>query len=355
MKKLIICNTYYQLILGIHMKLSLFNNDNVELWLSDHSNNSEPVAQRLKALNLFSDIKYTKNKNFVYGYDNNIIKDMRDVLTYSIGKSKQSNIDFFDEIIFFNLELQLFAINDFYKRNGHHVKWSHYEEGILTYKNTFCSSNRVKYTMKLRKLLGKNDIMSNIASYYCMFPELEEWHKDWEFIKIPGITEDIDELKNILNYIFDYTPKKIKYKYIYFAAAPKSDALTKEEFELVQKIIKIVGKDDLVVKMHPRDTNDIYKKNNINIMENSYIPWEVIQLNWDKENITLLTVNAGAFMNISALIDNNVKSYFIRYDSENMSGSLSDKINQVDNMLNKLHNIGLANNVQAVRLEDLKL
>lgn len=72
-----------------------------------------------------------------------------------------------------------------------------------------------------------------------------------------------------------------------------------------------MGKDNLIVKTHPRDTRDVYTKNGIKIMKDSNAPWEVIQLNMGESDSVLLTVNSGAFISIMALMENKrVKGFF---------------------------------------------
>ena len=66
MKRLFICNTYYQLIIAIQLKLTLFKEDEVSVWISDCSVNSETVADRLNETNIFNYVNkiYTKHSKF---------------------------------------------------------------------------------------------------------------------------------------------------------------------------------------------------------------------------------------------------------------------------------------------------
>ena len=42
---LFVCNTYYQLIMAINMRITLFKNDKVTLLLSNHSKNADVITQ----------------------------------------------------------------------------------------------------------------------------------------------------------------------------------------------------------------------------------------------------------------------------------------------------------------------
>ena len=63
--KLIICDTYAQLIEAIQMKITLFKDDIVDIRISDHSVGAEMVSDRLQKLNIFNNVYFVKTKKFI--------------------------------------------------------------------------------------------------------------------------------------------------------------------------------------------------------------------------------------------------------------------------------------------------
>lgn len=350
MSNLFICNTYYQLIVALQLKLTYFKNSNVDLWLSDRSVNSKSVCAKLSELNIFNTVEFKKFKHNKPGKN-----EVAAVLKSSFGILGSEKFDFYDEVIFFNPEMILFRMADYYSRNHINTVWSKMEEGIFSYENDFDAGKGISTTKFLRKKFGLQDIASNIKNYYCFFPELKVSHKEWNFIKIPPITENLKQLKGILNYIFDYKHENYKQKYIYFASSSDIDNLPFGETEAVLKISKMVGVENLLVKIHPRDTRKVYEEKNIAVLKNSYVPWEVIHMNLNEQKNVLLTIVSGAFVNISALMEQSVECRFIELDAKTAPQHLIQKTEKIKEIINKLHSMGLAKNISMVRLQDLNL
>ena len=122
------------------------------------------------------------------------------------------------------------------------------------------------------------------------------------------------------------------------------------EFELVLKIAKLVGKDNLIIKTHPRDSRTIYAENKLKVYKHSYIPWEAIQFNNDFSDKVLLTVNSGSVLGANLILENRAESYFLfncckienNYEASkyiatvrqllSVATSVLDKINIIENI-----------------------
>lgn len=340
MKILFICNTYYQIIIALQLKFTYFKENQVDLWLSDRSVNAKLVCSRLAKLNIFRKTEFKEIKHDKLG-----INEFAAYLKSSFGIIDDEKFDFYDEIIFFNLEMILFKISDFYKKNKFVTTWSKMEEGVLSYETDFDTGKGISVTRFLREKFGLQEIVGDIKNYYCFFPELKLSHKEWNFIKIPPITTNFERLKSILNYIFNNNYVSLNQKYIYFASAPDLSDNKFDESKIILKIAKTVGKDNLIVKKHPRDSRNVYSDKGIKVMENSYIPWEVIQMNINTEQHILLTTLSGAFLNISALSEQNIKGYFLYNAIPQKEQKVIAIQNKIDNIINALHSLDLANNL----------
>lgn len=346
MKRLFICNTYMQLIMAVHMKLTLFKNDETDLWLSDCSNGATEVAKRLQNTHLFRDVKLKIwNNKF---YTQSPIYDIWDVFSYSFTTLNIKTIDFYDEILFYNPILDIFAISDYYRQKKHHVKWSCFDEGIFSYNTNLIGGKRYKLCRLIRNMTMRYDPFLHISAFYCMFPQLKTTHLDWELILVPSIEEDKDKLINVLNAVFDFYPLNLP-QYIYFASSSDIDGNPYGETEFVLKLANLLGKNNFIVKTHPRDKRSIFQDYSIKTLQESYIPWEVIQLNMNTTSNVLLTLTSGSFISITAMMNEqgkNIKGYFL-YNTHNWNSHYyTNRCKEIKSQLDKLHKSGLCLNLR---------
>lgn len=135
---LIIANTYYQLILAVQMRLTIFCKYDVILLLSDHSANSETVLNRLNQRKVFSEAYYIKTKGLVA--NRNGVQKVRDFFDAVLGRENRYSYYIegienrrFYEIICFNYNIDIIGIYSLLYRYNNRVKVSLFEEGILSY------------------------------------------------------------------------------------------------------------------------------------------------------------------------------------------------------------------------------
>lgn len=357
MKRLIICNTYYQLILAVQMRQSMFQDDVCDLWLSDHSKNAENIAQRITSLGVFSSTRYITTK--AYTYQNSTLEDILEVIRCNFGKIHPIEIDLYDEIIFYNVSLKLYQIQDYYKKIGHVAKWSLMEEGIFSYSTDFTCGNRVNLTRKLRKFTHRDDLIQMACQYYCTNPELKKIKTNCEIIKIPSSDSSLTELRDTLNYIFNFDPDRngFRQKYIYFASSSDIDGNPYGETEFVLRLVRELGRENLLVKMHPRDLRSVYEDEGITVTRDSSVPWEVIQMNLDLSNKTLLTINSGAFISISTIMDSDVRGYLLFPFIKNGNAEFCARSQMISEILEQIHHSGHCINISVLQpdhFEDIK-
>ncbi len=352
MRILVFCNTYSQIMISIQLKLTLFKNYDVDLWVTDTSIGVEDVFERLKKQNLFANMHFLLyNKTY---YKQSKWDDLKDLYNYNF-KSVKKTFPFYDEVVFYNLTLPIYELSDYYYQCGHHTIWSRMEEGIFSYNTDISNSNRIKYTRYIRKFTNRPDVFNLITRYYCFFPFLKSKHLEWELLKIPDYSTTFVKLRKILNEIFDYKPINVGCKYLYFASSCDIDKNSFGETEFVLQLANKIGKENLMLKMHPRDGRTIYSDNGIQVMKASQIPWEVVQMNLQTEDITYITVNSGAFISISAMLNNSTKGIFLYNIPECYTDSFIKRKGEIHNMLLRLHERGLCQGIidEIYNIEDI--
>lgn len=187
------------------------------------------------------------------------------------------------------------------------------EEGIFSYGliPQKCAGIRAKLTFGAREKLGKQNILDCTSSVYCFYPEL--YQGSLTPIPIPLFNQN-EQLLSILNKIFPISTQTDQYnrKYIMLTSVYDFEGgAPVGEFELTQKIAEIVGKENLLIKLHPRDFRTVYEDAGFTVDRNSDYPWEVIQLSMDFSDKVLLTANSGGVLSISMVMKQKPIVFFL--------------------------------------------
>ena len=177
MKRLIVANTFYQVIFSIQMRKTIFKEDLVELIITDHSKNARDVASRLKKFGFFSDVYFVNT----LGSLDNRRKIRRVIDAFSISFLKSNEFDFyikdieepfFDEFMVFNYDIRMYGVFAILSNFNHNIKLSRFEEGILSYNTETLYTPTRKIVSFLRKIQKKNIVEDSMLNFYCYYPDL---------------------------------------------------------------------------------------------------------------------------------------------------------------------------------------
>ena len=253
----------------------------------------------------------------------------------------------YDEILFYGLNPWLYGIGDYSNRLGKAVRWSRFDEGVLSYRTDFSMGKLDGIIEPLRRAVGKYAISDCVTKYYCSFPELKKDNQSYEIKRIPPINSLSVEVAEVLRHCFNYKGFPYSQKYIFFASSSDIDGEPFGETEMVLNLADKLGANNLLVKMHPRDTRMVYSQYGIEVMSDGGIPWEVIQLCEDMSDRVLLTATSGSFLTISAMSVCDALSLFLVPDEIN-SQALSQRVATIQETLDALHDSNHAMNVKLV-------
>ena len=323
MRRIIICNTYFQLITAIQLKLTLFINDIVTVVLTDHSKNAYAYFENLKKLNVFDFAYFLNCRNEDYD-KSNFLKKIRKFCNISFGTSNNAVIreicsQKYDEIIFYNTSYTTKIIYaNLYKFN-HLIRSSRIEEGILSYSSTdfiqdFNFSKSYFVSKLLRKIFNKLSINSIIDRIYCFYPEV--FKSNLNLVKIPSFNDNFDEISQILRILFNVKDEDsfIKEKYIFFSSVGDFEGgEVVGELDLALKIADIVGKENLIIKTHPRDTTGEFENAGLKVFGKSSVPWEAVMMSSDYSDKVFLTNTSGSVLSVNLCLSNGPTTYFL-YD-----------------------------------------
>lgn len=359
-----ICNTYYQLFMILQMKLKLWNNDNVTLIISDHVKNSKSIVDNINLLSIFKRVIYIETLKIDYKKNTNL-NLIREVLEASIGHSKCIKKIFledeiYDEFFYYNYNVSTCLIFNILIKQNNKMICSRYEEGLLGYMslNNLKMSNtgRLKYISWIRKIMNKKQLKNVTENYYCMYPTL--YQGKYKVKKIPKIDIGDEYFKCLIRKIFNLEKKNIycKQKYIFFTSVCDFEGGEPiKEVLLIEKIAKLVGKDNLLIKMHPRDRKNDFKKYGYIVDENSNLPWEAICINYNFNDKVFLTTVSGSLLFAATALSTGPKIYYL-YKMCNTANNITAKnsIKSIEECLSSSSKRKIFSNIcVADKLEDI--
>ena len=335
-----ICNTYYQMITAIQLRYTHFSTDDTYIILTDHSKDAREVSRRLQKAECFNEVYYAEVKSLDQD-KHGIATAACSILSGVTGRAEwMKEIEELrcDELIYFNLSISTLHLFALLNSNNPCLKCSRMEEGILSYNAMFHDGDgdmplRARSIMNIRNILKKKNMVDTVDSFYCFYPEL--YTGKLNCIKIPTIkrnSKTANELKKIFS-----SQTKYRQKYIFFTSVYDFEGgFPVGEYELVTKVADLVGKDNLLVKMHPRDTRTIYRENGFCVDKDSSIPWEAIQLSSDFSEKVFMTINSGSVLAGSLMAERPVRTHYM-FKLCDISNNESCKINarDIESLLNQ--------------------
>ena len=177
-----------------------------------------------------------------------------------------------------------------------------YDEGLRSYSMDFKKSDNRPFFMGE---YGKNNFCNAINGMYLYRPEVYSVDEyDYELYKLPNPYENTI-LKEKLTYIFGNEPMPEE-RFIYFEDFFFTDRHVTNDMELFKEIARIVGKDNIVVKTHPRDDYDRFAPMGYKTIGKSNTPWECQLLNSTVEKKILISVTSTAILTPYIIFNKNI-------------------------------------------------
>ena len=319
---LIICNTYYQVIMASHFANDLLIDSKVSLVISDHSKNAKIYAENARKLAFFENVYYSECRVFDYDSVDNLRKKFKllldSFLRLNKGHKALPNMAY-DRIFYYNDTMSTRLFVRYQEKLNSNFICCRFEEGILSYNNTI--SKLEGFRKKRFDLCGLNDIAKLENNMYCTYPEL--YKGPLETVKIPLMDPNNTEFVNAVSTIFGVEKDKLSYpqKYIFFSSVLDFEGGEPVgELELAKKVAELLGKENLLVKVHPRDDVKRFIEAGLTVDQNSSVPWEAIQLNYDFSKHVFITVCSGSVLSISSVIPNPPRTVFA-YKLVNTAGN----------------------------------
>lgn len=311
---LFICNTHYQLIVAIQMRLTLMKENAASVLITDRSKGAKQISARLRDTAIFDQVFFQEVRE-PKGRRASLIERLSLIKQGVFGTRlyKTSKHIVFDEIIGFNFDLHSHAVfaNE-YKKNKH-ITCEKMEEGLLSYATKEDSSGVLSAIYKIRRLLHRKNMRHLPTRFYCFQPIA--YPGKLAATPIPKLTFSDEKIKSILTDVFIGTRQifnKYDEKYILLPCIyDKEGGEPIGELSLAIRLAEKVGKNNLLVKVHPRDDADRYREAGLRVDAESAVPWEVIQINHDFSDKVLLSTLSTSLLSTCSLFEVPPRSFYL--------------------------------------------
>lgn len=315
MNVLFFCRTPYNVFTATQIALQMHKQDTVDIMLFNSFPNFEKVKENLEKIELFNKI-YICNRKKIYQSKKNIIRKLLGkFFIYKKGIEMTIKYPFKETYdIFYTSIIGDFIENRLIKKNKRKAKKQHiqpvtylFEEGIGSYMK-FIGNFYSQPTTFFKKIKGKlRDIKIHkikVSKFFVFSPELLEWDPPFPIVQIEKISKNDEKFIKIVNTIFNYNDIKDHYdkKILFFEECYFSDGVAINDMDVIDDLINIVGKENIFIKIHPRNKFNRFKEIGIQTNENTEVPWEVIALNINLEDKILITITSGAVLNILTIL-----------------------------------------------------
>lgn len=325
-KRVFICNTVFQLLVVTWINHRYFNDGQSDVFISNHMNGGENIAKQMNEYGEFNNAYYIESHALSY-YEVKETKfdHLKNELNPISTLEKTFNIPLeYDDIFVNNLdgftELYFRAVE---KRNQN-VKVHIFEDGLSTYAKLYGSDyyscghpNYDKlHCLVYDHIYKKKYLKDYIKDFYLLTPELLQWELDVPVNKVEKINPKDNIYLEICNKVFGYYDTVDNYdkKYIFMEESFFADGKPVPDVELVNELAKRVGKDNIMVKIHPRNPINRFAELGYKTNKDTGIPWELICMNTSNiEDKILLTISSGSIINPIMIFGIPVKAYSL-YD-----------------------------------------
>ncbi len=324
--KRILCavNSLFQLIVIMQLRKTVFLEDEMDLVISDRLPDSLNIADRFLEEHIFNHVFTIKTqeityptsmlkKSFIYFIGNTV-----PFVFHYLFKNIPQNYDFF---LYHNDTLDMQMLWEYVSKNKH-MECIRFEEGYSMYiqlGNLYTKGNR------FRNFIGKKNLQDITAFAFLFDEELLQVKLKYATKTILPISKGDYKLAEACNKVFAYQPTDFySQKYIFFEEAFERDGEFIDDIGLVEKIADIVGKENLIIKKHPRTQKDRFRKKGYIVADNISVPWEVMQLNQSLENRVLLTISSGSVLASQLYFNEKVKTFLLYHCVERSTKLTTD-------------------------------
>lgn len=309
-------NTFYQLIVAMKIAFDNAETHTSDIIFTDVSTNYEEVLVRLRACNIFRHVYFLPIRKHIKGGKLHKAHLLVKAIATPLGLRKHFidiNFESYSKFYYYNEDIFSVSVclEAIYKDNT--IQFNKFEDGYSSYIIKNLRSGIIPQIDNVYKMRGMDLVKRMSARYWYFYPNLIAYKKPENVCSISGISKD-SALKEIYNFIFDYSEEKNEYrdkKYIIFEESFSEDTDKVNDFDLIMRVVKYLGDNSMIVKRHPRNKKDRFSAVGVETNKITSMPWEIIELNNDFTNTVFLTISSSSVINSQLFFRDDVKTILL--------------------------------------------
>lgn len=316
MKKLIICETPFQIIMALYIKKLYSNaNDEVDIIIGNTFNNYRLISDRIKKTSIFQSIYNADIKIF---FERNKKKKLLSILkVLNLKKMMKEvfgeNIKQYDEMYCWNYDPFTISVRSYFSFYQKKIKIFIFEEGYISY---FPFDEVVHKQVATRiieirnKLFGISNITRDSIDGLLLFePDLLLYNPKCQVYKMDRKVGLTDSFKRNIDNIFAASEVSLKYnkKYIIF----EENHPEYNDEPIFDNIINKVGRENVIIKLHPLRKENRFEKKGVMTLGNDGVPWEAIAYFLDFSDKVLISIGSGSISSCRMLFGKKMNAFLI--------------------------------------------
>lgn len=336
-RNLFICNSVYQIFVALWIKQTCVQEVPADIIISDHMNDGAKLRNQLLKEDVFEKVYYVESLDFAK-FKKKVSKKERICLNIApnyfikrfVTLEKRysglyvANVDYFTQLIF-----------DALVHRNRNIELIIFEDGMFTYSRLYEKDYQgtfVPVTNPIKKVLHsciyrKRTIYGNVARMLLFNPQNILWNPPFIIQGLPKISCEERDYKELCNRVFGYYDNADSYdkKYIFMEESFSAEGCELDDVKVLNEFAKKVGKENIMVKIHPRNPVNRFANLGYKTNSNTSIPWEVVLMNLeDVEEKILITISSSSVLNPILIFGKKVRVYSIYecVDHENCNSRL---------------------------------
>ena len=292
---LVVANTPFQIVVACHILQLYYPQAEVDLCVSNGIRGAENLVKQASGTGAFRKVIYLKNrKSFAKGllskpfaWLSNVISNYR--ISCSLVKNK------YDVFLFSNISVLTKLLTTKFRKRNSQIKIQLFEEGMSTYTQRFADGDSP--SSLYRRWVDKKGVLDSLDKLYVFNPVFLAWQPtNGQVQELPKISPENATFRKLINQLFDYAHCRDKYdkKLIFFEESHALEGFDVPDVEMVEQMAAKLGKDNIMVKIHPRNPYNRFAQLGYKTNIDTSIPWEVIMLNEQLTDKILVTISSGS-------------------------------------------------------------
>ena len=287
---LFVCDTPYQIIVACCIQKQ--KQEEAAIILTDHTLNMREIYNRMgKYTTLFQSVLFVEAKK--YSMESNKYTN-QDIDCEILNLIESNSFMRCNHLLIGTLEPYMQRLFKVFKHDigQKRIRGGIIEDGFSTYSYYGDVIKSYKYTNDLKEI-------------YIFTPSIMAWEPDRPVIEIDKSCFKEDAYIEELNKIFGFYEMEDRYKekFIVLASGYSEIAQLNNLHNILNDLEEIAGKEEILIKKHPRITDNLYEKYGYKTNINTVVPWEIIALNCDLSNKVIISSYSGCLYTPKLLFD----------------------------------------------------